>query len=295
MPEQTFSSQELSRFTKWELGIAAALALLILLVWVPKYQISQDWNQGLIEPEAVPQRVDQYRRTLAQIIGGVAILAGLYFAYRRLQATEQTVKVAEEGQITERFTRAIEQLGDKKRLAVRLGGIYALERIARDSEKDHGIVMEVLAAFLRETSPARGLGSKVLRNRVPTDVQATFTVIGRRNTDYERAESRIDLNQVDLCKADLIKADLSGAMLAMADLREAALAQADLSGAVLFKADLSEAVLLEADLSKAFLKEATYEIKQLAQAKSIRGIQGLSDQEWAELKALRSGSSKANS
>ena len=35
---------------------------------------------------------------------------------------------------------------------MRIGGIYALERIARDSAKDHPTVMEVLTAFIREHS-----------------------------------------------------------------------------------------------------------------------------------------------
>ena len=38
--------------------------------------------------------------------------------------------------MTDRYTKAIEQLGSDK-LDVRIGGIYALERIALDSDKDH--------------------------------------------------------------------------------------------------------------------------------------------------------------
>jgi len=44
----------------------------------------------------------------------------------------RTLETTREGQITERFTRAIDQLGHAH-LDVRLGGIYGLERIARDS------------------------------------------------------------------------------------------------------------------------------------------------------------------
>ena len=57
----------------------------------------------------------------------------------------------EQGQVTDRYTKAIEQLGSDK-LDVRIGGIYALERIARDSARDHPTVMEVLTAFIREHS-----------------------------------------------------------------------------------------------------------------------------------------------
>jgi len=63
-------------------------------------------------------------------------LAGFFGTWRNLQ-------LAQEGQITDRFTKAIEQLGavnpdgTTPKLDVRSGGIYALERIANDSERDH--------------------------------------------------------------------------------------------------------------------------------------------------------------
>jgi hypothetical protein len=34
-------------------------------------------------------------------------------------------------------------------MEVRLGGIYALERIARDSARDHWPIMEILTAYLQ--------------------------------------------------------------------------------------------------------------------------------------------------
>ena len=82
-------------------------------------------------------------------------------AHRRIRALERQVQigqeqlqVAQEGQITERFTRAIEQLGSDK-MEVRLGGIYALERIANDSDKDYWPIMETLTAYVRERAPWR--------------------------------------------------------------------------------------------------------------------------------------------
>ena len=97
--------------------------------------------------------------TLVQIITGLLVLAGLYWTSRRVLAAEDNVRVgqdnvrvAEEGHITDRFTKAIAQLGDGN-MAIRLGGIYALERIAKDSKKDHGPIMEVLTAYVRENAP----------------------------------------------------------------------------------------------------------------------------------------------
>jgi hypothetical protein len=80
---------------------------------------------------------------VAQILGGTALLSGLYITWRTLQANRQ-------GQITDRFTRAIDQLGkvedSQKLFEIRVGGIYALERIARESEEDYWPIMEILTA-----------------------------------------------------------------------------------------------------------------------------------------------------
>src|SRR5215218_6330267 len=86
--------------------------------------------------------------TLAQILGGTALLSGLYFTWRTLQ-------VNREGQLTDRFTRAIDQLGKtddegNRLFEIRIGGIYALERIARESEEDYWPIMEVLTAYVRQ-------------------------------------------------------------------------------------------------------------------------------------------------
>jgi len=38
---------------------------------------------------------------------------------------------------------------------VRLGGIYALERIANESEQDHWPIMEVLCTYVRNVAPIK--------------------------------------------------------------------------------------------------------------------------------------------
>ena len=57
-----------------------------------------------------------------------------------------------ERRITESFAKAVEQLGSDK-LETRLGGIYTLDRIAQESEREYWPIMETLAAFVRERAP----------------------------------------------------------------------------------------------------------------------------------------------
>ena len=84
--------------------------------------------------------------------------AGL-FAAGALLFTARNFALTREGQVTDRHTKAIEQLGSDK-LNVRIGGIYALERVSRDSARHYPTVMDVLTAFIREHShepwPKRG-------------------------------------------------------------------------------------------------------------------------------------------
>ena len=134
--------------------------------------------------------------------------------------SRRTFELTEQGQVTDRFTKAIEQLGSDK-LDVRLGGIYALERVARDSAKDHPTVMEVLTAFIREHPREEWLtsegGQPTQEGSTRPDIQAAVTVVGRRDTEH-------DILRIDLAAADLTHAILTFAVLTRADLTAAVLA-----------------------------------------------------------------------
>lgn len=211
----------------------------------------------------------EYRKMVVQFLGGLVVSVGLYLTWRRIRAMEKTVFVTEEGQITDRFSKAVEQLGSKESLAVRLGGIYALERIAKDSEDDHWSVMEILSAFIRNYQPDikeqvieknsnQEENDKNVHKRIPTDIQACLTVIGRRRTSFDPENSCIDLQN-----AHLGKANLSGANLAGANLQGTNLEWADLSGAYLHKINLIGANLESAKISGAYLEEALLNMTNL--------------------------------
>ena len=153
--------------------VLAGLGVVGLILWLPAWQAEH--VRGRLDKPADEYRLatleDEHRRTVAQILTGGGLLVGLYLGWRRVRA-------AEEGQITERFTKAIEQLGHKE-MAIRLGGIYALERIARDSEKDHGPIMEVLTADVRKKAPRREQDiKKPLTRRRPTFKRSSRLLVG---------------------------------------------------------------------------------------------------------------------
>src|SRR5450756_1262515 len=265
-----FMTFRLSRI--WQ--VLVAMAGLALLWWGLPLALYKDVASEDVRVKAI---TDTRTALLAGLIGLGAI--GTFWLNSRIyKITARTFELTEQGHLTERYSKAIEQLGSKG-LDVRLGGIYALERIAVDSARDHPTVVEVLSAFVREHSnPARRGRSRAPApsdHPQPTaDVQAALTVLGRLppREGVARAQlaaanlCRIDLNGANLCRALLREADLSGAALDGADLSDAHLHEANLSGANLDGANLSGAHLDWADLSGAQLDGVNLSGADLAQA-----------------------------
>ena len=240
-------------------ALLATLFLVLILWFIPRIYVRSLKKKSLSSTQSEFDREkeklkleDDTRKTLAQIIGGAVFLFGVIFTYN-------TFVLNREGQITERFTQAAEQLGNDD-IAVRLGGLYALERIAKDSPKDHWTIMEIVSAYIRErspnTKPAKvtekpvqkepgGLkqNKKPNSDKIKTDIQAAMTIIGRRIIGQDPPGRRIDLRDSNLSGTGLSGANLSGA-----NFSEANLSEANLFGADLFGADLSEAYLRGADL-----------------------------------------------
>jgi hypothetical protein len=237
-----------------------------------------------------------FRTALVALGAGVIAGLGLYYTHRSHQTTERLFEhtrekdreqseLTREGQVTERYVEAIKLLASEN-LTQRLGGVYSLERIMRDSEKDHATVVEVLAAFVRQHSPVDpDVKSEPPESasRPADDVQAALTVIGRRP---QREEAfRIDLRRVDVRGADLAdarlddadlteahleRANLSRAHLARAQLKRAHLEHANLHAAQLTRAQLKYAYLESAGLADAWLEDATLDGAHLNQAWMVR-------------------------
>lgn len=189
------------------LAVAAVAVAVIFAVVGPLTDVIAMHDVGTLTGSARAIRLVAARETARTQL--LTLGAGV-FAAGALVYTARNFALSRQGQVTGRYTQAIGQLGSKK-LDVRIGGVYALERIAWDSARDHTTVMEVLGAFIREHSreelrPPRASADDTPRWPRP-DVQAAITVIGRRNSS--RDDARINLAGVNLAKSDLAAANLS--------------------------------------------------------------------------------------
>jgi Pentapeptide repeats (8 copies) len=214
--------------------------------------------------QAQSRLTNDARSALLQGSAGLVVVVGA-------AATWRQVHVNRESQITERFTRAVEQLGSEN-VDVRIGGLYALERIAKNSPADRNSIQFLLGAFVRNHAPwaVGGLDAPEhptaavdeqlpwMRVRAP-DVQVAAGVLGRRPP--AREDQVIYLSRVDLRSVSLRGARLSGAQFRYSNLARAVFAGAKLDRSDLTAADLRQAFLVRtnfhrANLSRAYLQRA---------------------------------------
>jgi uncharacterized protein YjbI with pentapeptide repeats len=257
--------------------IIGGLLVLVIAWWIwwrlPKRQVAR--LTGLTDPKDRGDLENNFRQTITQTVGGLAVLSGAVFAYvqfmdqrndfvHQQQSADRKFKEqqneflrqqqsAHDLLVSNQVSKGFEDLGSAQ-LMVQIGGIYALEGVMNGSPQYHQAVLEGLAAFVRANTKEKA--------NTATNVQAALTVIGRRAA----GAGRLDLDNANLSDADLAGADLTGANLFNANLTFAHLAGANLTGAVLFAADLTGANLTGADLDSTNLAAANLFVAHLAGA-----------------------------
>lgn len=102
---------------------------------------------------------------MIQSLGGIFFVVTAFLTWRNVITAEANLEATEEKMVTERFSKAVELLASEK-LEMRLGGIYALERVAKDSEKDYWQVMEVLTAFIRQNKTIKSEAKPYKTNKI---------------------------------------------------------------------------------------------------------------------------------
>ncbi len=208
------------------LCVAGSVAIAIAL-HVPGWERTA---RALTNPKDQLAAENQIFTTLIQLAGGMVVVTGLYF-------TAKTIYVAQEGQITDRFNKAIDHLGAEV-LAVRLGGVYALARIAADSPRDAPTIVEIFASFLREAA-------RDSATRTPTDGKAILNLLGTAAWARDRV-------------TDLTGCRFNGLMMEKLDMRHALLEDAVFHDCRLPGTRFDGASLLGADFSDCYLRGCSF-------------------------------------
>ncbi len=218
--------------------IATGLAIFVLAIASGIYLgLSMLW--GLVSSYMAPSTPAERKDTIqvfvqvlglgtmlgpvVQFVAALVVLCGLYY-------TSRTLRLNQEGQFADRFTKATDQLGKKEQLETRLSAIYSLERLALDSDRDYWPVVEVLTAYVRVNArwvPIEGAESRMERepaSQIPADIQAVLTILNRRPDHRRKLEPLpLNLSNTDLRFGDLNIPSAKGVRLESVDFRSCCL------------------------------------------------------------------------
>ncbi|GAA5020884.1 pentapeptide repeat-containing protein [Streptomyces siamensis] len=243
---------------------AAAMGVgFLLLQWIP-HRLADEEARPLKPVERL-SHLNNVRGMVLQTAAGLAVLGGLVYTARGYVLSRQ-------GQITDRYAGAVGQLSSEH-LDARLGGVFALQRLAGDSRQDAASIAKVLSSFvvrrrpIAGALPGRGVSTPGTperphaMSRLEPDVQAALDVLGTLGP-----ATRVDLAEADLRGAEFLglsfeRGDMRRCLLRGSDLRRAVLRESeldatDLRGARLDGAVLTGARLIRADLRGAEIREA---------------------------------------
>ncbi|MFE1926469.1 pentapeptide repeat-containing protein [Streptomyces asoensis] len=258
------------RLRRWGLATVVAFGALALLVGLPwliwrgPFLLDGKYLDRKALGDGSAALVTGLRTAMVAV--AAALGAGIALLY-----TARTYRLTRRGQITDRFTKALERLGSPE-IYIRIGGILALEQIVQDAPGQAATdAAHVLGHFIRHRAPKTRAPDDPATDPLPdepaADVQAALTALTRPGS-RTRVDPRevLDLHGLHLAGArlrfaDLSYANLSKATLTKANLIGARLTDADLSGATLpnaslFRTVLTRALLIEATLTDALLLEA---------------------------------------
>ncbi|MEO0487959.1 MAG: pentapeptide repeat-containing protein [Cyanobacteria bacterium J06659_2] len=245
----------------------------------PIYSVNSTTDQETFELEGTTW--DDVLPILS-VVGGAALLLTVYVATKNPQMFGRLWRFGKDRQLADSFSEAIKMLNNVDKRQVRSEGIHRLEQIAKDSPKDyHWKVMQALAAFVRETSPAKSNGCEADVSSVTTDVQTALTAIANRKAEHDPPADVLNLQDTNLKGVNLRDANLSharigyvnlcgvnlrGANLSSVDFRFTTLSGATLSGATLSGVRLIGAKLIGANLVGTNLSDADLRFTDLSES-----------------------------
>ena len=227
-----------------------------------------EWRTEL-SPDAAAGVAASVRGTMVLIAGGLVALATLNETRARDERTrirdKHANEAAERSHMLEaaesaatRYATAIAQLGNEN-AAVRMGGIYALERIAAASPEEIDTTTEVLCVFVRtrtvsvlKDDPGMPVSNDL--QPPPPDVETALGVLRR----MPHGTRGLDLHEANLNGVDLEGAILNGAVFSRARMYRTNLNGASLVGAQFSFADMPEMTAKGANLTDAVISESNF-------------------------------------
>jgi hypothetical protein len=276
--------------------IAAVLCALVavgLAIWlIPRWQVDRWRRAGISDEEKLAELGVQARSNITQALGGLALIVTIAITAFQVnesrraadagqQSAARNFALAQRGQVSERFSRAVEQLGatdenENPDPAVRTGALFSLMRIGIDSPDHTQPALLVVATYVRkfkkpaklrpngcdadfnftQAQPDIANALRFVLYRIAAKLKDKSEFLGLRGANLNGLAldglilSGFDLTRIKFSHASLVRANFRDANLRQANFERTCLTDADFRGASLEGAVFRGAVLDGAKFTK---------------------------------------------
>ena len=271
-------------------AVVCALVVVGLAIWlIPRWQVDRWRRAGISDEEKLAELGVQARSSITQALGGLALIVTIAITAFQVnearrssdraqesadknfdlaqQSAARNFALAQRGQVSERFSRAVEQLGamdesDKPDPAVRTGALFALMRIGIDSPDHTQPALLVVATYVRkfkkppklqpngcdadfnftQAQPDIANALRFVLYRIAAKLNNKAEFLGLRGANL----NGLALDGLNLSGFDLTRIKFGHASLRRANFRGANLGQANFEHACLIGADFNDASVVGA-------------------------------------------------
>lgn len=148
-----------------DVTLAALIGIILIVgvtlaVFLPGRAIGRRLQQGqqgqAPDIKDILDAENNLRTTILQTLTALVLVVGGGFTVYQIIDTANTTRsqlnLTEEGQLSQQFTQAAGQLAPGSQQPTQLGGVYSLVRIAHESSGYRAEIVDVLAAFVRNSA-----------------------------------------------------------------------------------------------------------------------------------------------
>lgn len=236
--------------------IIGSFVALLVIVLMPKLQIKLadiEPNSNLDDTQRWENKLEriklenELRKTILQLVGGVFLIAGIFFSWNQFSQTK-------ERDLSEKLNKIVALMGSDKEY-VQIGAIYSLEQVADNHENSSEIITNILSSFIRDYAIWK---DTELPHRGKELTRAALRIISSSMSKVDK--QTIDVSDTDLRSLNLEMLNLNGIIAISArfnssDLKDASFENAILTGSSFDSANLENVSFAGADLRYASFKD----------------------------------------
>lgn len=172
--------------------LTVVLVVFTVALWfIPKWQTAPLRTKET-DDMRLAELENSFRKTLAQILGGILLLSGLIATWNTIELSQKTFELTQKRTIAERFSSAVEKLSAINKngepiIETRMAGIYSLDQIAEESYEFKSPILNLFAFYVRNNTQMDKNPQHIIAiaQKPREDIQTILNIFSRQGKAFQ--------------------------------------------------------------------------------------------------------------